>query len=274
MDDLGRLLRHLTSEDDTTAGEHADPVPRDVPTPEPNGPQPPQPGPHSTPQTPPAPLGAEPGSPVEGYVRGSAPTVDTPITRREIDLLGHLGGLVRTPRAATRLVNVYGLLRSTRALHEGSSFLGTDEEPGSYQAIAQLLGVLTAAPHLLRAMLWGRRTDDGTRPQGLCGEPPPSWRRFVASLRPVEGPQGWANSVAQGLTDGEVEEWEWLVDELTAVLPHVDLDDIGVYRAWAPQVARFSFVLSSFAAGRRDLTGGDVAGGGSALRQPASTGTR
>jgi hypothetical protein len=192
----------------------------------------------------------------------------TPLTRGELKLLSLLAPLVRTPRAATRLFNVYGLLRSARNLGPGGQFLGDGKQPGDYQAVAQLLGILTGAPQLLGPLLWGRPADGLRGPLGLCrSHAPGSWAGFVDSLEPTEikesedspavpddnepsGADGivrWSNAVAAELNADEVEAWQRLVSELKQVRPHIELDDISRYRVWGPQVARFSFLLSSFA---------------------------
>jgi septal ring factor EnvC (AmiA/AmiB activator) len=178
-----------------------------------------------------------------------APISATPVTKRELDLLSTLAGLVRTPRAATRMFNIYGLLRSARDLSPGSRFLGTAEHPGDYQAVIQLLGVLTGAPHMLGLLLWGQPSDDDDM-SGLCRTSGPgSWKDFVESLEPRQSqPSGtWSNGVVSTLPASEVRPWRVLVDQLREVQRHIQLDDIERYRIWGPQVARFSFLLSSFA---------------------------
>jgi hypothetical protein len=178
-----------------------------------------------------------------------APILATPVTKRELDLLSTLAGLVRTPRAATRMFNIYGLLRSARDLSPGSRFLGTAEHPGDYQAVIQLLGVLTGAPHMLGLLLWGQPSDDDDV-RGLCRTSgPSSWKDFVESLEPRQSQpsSAWSNGVVSRIPASEVRPWRLLVEQLREVRRHIQLDDIERYRTWGPQVARFSFLLSSFA---------------------------
>ncbi|MGH8825651.1 MAG: P-loop NTPase fold protein [Jiangellaceae bacterium] len=178
-----------------------------------------------------------------------APISATPVTKRELDLLSTLAPLVRTPRAATRMFNIYGLLRSARDLSPGSRFLGTAEHPGDYQAVIQLLGVLTGAPHMLGLLLWGQASDDDDQ-RGLCRtDGRGSWKDFVESLEPTQSqPSGaWSNGVASGIPASEVKSWRLVVEQLREVRRHIQLDDVERYRIWGPQVARFSFLLSSFA---------------------------
>ena len=174
----------------------------------------------------------------------------TPVTKRELDLLRELSPLVRTPRAATRLFNIYGLLRSARDLTQGHQFLGGAGQPGDYQAVIQLLGVLAGAPQLLGVLLWGRPGEDDRVHVGLCGSNDPgSWTAFVDALQPVldATTAEWSNHVAAVLAADEIQAWQELVEQLQEVRRHVELDDLARYRVWGPQVARFSFLLSSFA---------------------------
>ena len=57
--------------------------------------------------------------------------------------------LIDTPREAKRLFNLYRMLRATRDLSGASRFLGEAGEPGDYQAVVVLLGLLTAHSRLL-----------------------------------------------------------------------------------------------------------------------------
>jgi hypothetical protein len=78
-------------------------------------------------------------------------------------------------------------LRSARNLDPGSQFLSGGKQPGYYQAVAQLLGILTGAPQLLGPLLWGRPADAEPGSRGLChSEASGSWASFVDSLEPIE----------------------------------------------------------------------------------------
>lgn len=57
-----------------------------------------------------------------------------PLTDPELELLASLAPLVRTPREAKRLANLYRLVRSSRDLSPASRFLGEDHRPGEYRA--------------------------------------------------------------------------------------------------------------------------------------------
>jgi hypothetical protein len=189
------------------------------------------------------------------------------VTDEELAILSRLHPLIRTPRAAKRLFNIYRLLRSTRDLRPAARFLGSDGQPGEYQAVAILLGVLTAYPDLLGTMLWGRRADGSDEPRALCrGGGSDRWRRFVSGLRPRKTSLGWENDVTDLIDDSTRADWADLVDALESVLGTeqtpfvVALDDIGPYQLWGPRVARFSFILSAFAADELEPVGAE--GGG------------
>jgi hypothetical protein len=210
-----------------------------------------------------------------------AEIVSTPVTERELLLLSRLAPLVGTPRAATRLFNIYGILRSATDLTAGRQFLGNPHQPGDYQAVAQLLGVLSAAPHLLGPILWGQPAEGEPDNRGLCRAPNlTSWAGLVDSLEPrryadpvastTAEPAGsqsaaagfqpahigsppaaatpkWSNAVAAELAADQVESWRDVVAELQALRDIVKLDEIKPYQVWGPQIARFSFLLSPFA---------------------------
>jgi hypothetical protein len=236
----------------------------------------------------PAELPVEQASQVSAAMPSSARalTVTRDVTTEELALLSRLHHLVRTPRSAKRLFNIYRLLRSTRDLRPAARFLGSDGRPGEYQAVAILLGVLTAHPELLGLMLWGRRADGSDESRALCQDGgQEGWRAFVGGLRPrtttlvleadvtiatdppTEGPRdvmaGWENDVTDLINEPSRAAWVDLVDSLEELLgpektPFVSLDDIEPYRLWGPRVARFSFVLSAFASdeARSEITAG------------------
>jgi hypothetical protein len=215
-----------------------------------------------------------------------AEIVSTPVTERELVLLSRLAPLVRTPRAATRLFNIYGILRSATDLTPGRQFLGNPHQPGDYQAVAQLLGVLSAAPHLLGPILWGQPAEGEPDNRGLCRATNlTSCTAFVDSLEPrtqvdpaqakgadptesqlaevKPAPLGslprhqespptaatttWSNAVVAELAAREIENWRDVVAQLQGLRDIVKLDEIKPYQVWGPQIARFSFLLSPFA---------------------------
>jgi hypothetical protein len=67
------------------------------------------------------------------------------ISQAEIEFLARLGGLVPTPRAAKRMVNIYRLVRIGVPDEDLPAFTG-DEKGGPYQAVQVLLAILTGSP--------------------------------------------------------------------------------------------------------------------------------
>jgi hypothetical protein len=167
----------------------------------------------------------EPESAIARVAAGKPPKA-LDLLDAEIEFLTLLGPLVRTPRSAKRMANIYRMLRSTRNLTvETSRWLGDVEHPGEFQAVAQLLAVLTGAPQLFGLLV--RALADRADEE--------SWRRFIEhEVVTVLGPE-------------EVDLWQRLVSVLTSVSAgdHAVLDRMEHYKAWAPHVARFAFGLST-----------------------------
>ena len=193
----------------------------------------------------------------------------TPLTRGELEgaakPAGALGPYAARSDSSFQRIRTVALGSQPRSWRSVSRRW---QQPGDFQAVAQLLGILTGAPQLLGPLLWGSPADGHPGGLGLCrSQGAGSWARFVDSLEPTqikesddttaalednEPPGGdeivrWSNAVAAELNADEVEAWQRLVSELQQVRPHIELDDVSRYRVWGPQVARFSFLLSSFA---------------------------
>jgi hypothetical protein len=184
-------------------------------------------------------LPVEPRSEVAVVLRGETPAPRA-ITEPELVLLEALAPLVRSPRSAKRLVNLYRMLRSTRDVSPTSRFLGTDGRPGEHEAVAVLLGILTAYPRLLGELLHA--------PAGLCGATTHrSWPDFVRGLAPRQDGGRWLNDVCPELDERARADWADLVDALGPATALVTHDDLAAFRACAPRVTRFSFVLSPLA---------------------------
>lgn len=64
----------------------------------------------------------------------------------ELDLLGRLGGLIPTPRAAKRLANIYQLIRLQVPPEELDEFVGTPKRPGRCAATMLLTAVVVGFP--------------------------------------------------------------------------------------------------------------------------------
>ena len=225
----------------TTVADQVPELPTDRPTSDsPDRPAAPaRPGPTSGLASPPAGVDAVAGSTL-------ARLTTTPITGRELTLLGAMAPLVKTARSAKRLFNIYGLLRSYRNVAEGRRFLGSADSPGDYQAVVQLLGILSGAPELLEPLLWGEGRVDGVESVGLgLSKGPGRWSDFVDSLEPVGSSSCWGNAVTVSMDAAQVGLWRRTVGHLQSVRPLIKLDDIERYRLWAGEVARFSFVVPS-----------------------------
>ena len=144
------------------------------------------------------------------------------LTEGELTMIGELAPLVQTPREAKRLMNLYRMLRSTRDLSPASRFLGDERTPGEYQAVVILLGLLSGHARLLHDVL----VDLRSRPKE------DTWAAFATGLRSRDG-----------------EAWTQLADGLAGATSLVTLPDLTAFHAWAPRIARFSFLLSPYADG-------------------------
>jgi hypothetical protein len=184
-------------------------------------------------------------SPVHAAATGATPPEIRPLTGPELELLSSLAPLVPTPREAKRLLNLYRMLRSTRNLSAASSFLGDDDQPGEYQAVAVLLGLLTAHGRLMEQVL--ACTPD--RENGIQGgllhrDPSTPWSSFVEDVAPNHAAPGWTNLIVGAIPEAEVERWRVLGDGLLDATERVTLPDVSVFQVWAPRIARFSFLLT------------------------------
>jgi hypothetical protein len=150
--------------------------------------------------------------------------------------------LIDTPREAKRLFNLYSMVRATRDLSGASRFLGEDGEPGDYQAVVVLLGLLTAHSRLLEQALDTRPDPDNDIAGGLMSRPPDSrWDRFVADFEPRNG----TNRIAGALAAESVPDWARLHAGLARVSAELTLPDLSRFQEWVPRIRRFSYTLSS-----------------------------
>ncbi|GAB3441903.1 P-loop NTPase fold protein [Actinophytocola sediminis] len=183
----------------------------------------------------------EPGAELATY----RPTPPRPLTEPELALLSTLDSMVDSPRAAKRLMNLYRMVRATRDLSPASRFLGTAEEPGEYEAVVVLLGLLTAHATLLARAL----DTPPDEPTGLAGgllhrDQDSGLGEFVADLEPRWLADGWHNRVVGALAAGEVARWRRLHAALGEVLPRLGTTSLRTFHLWVPRVRRFSYVLS------------------------------
>jgi hypothetical protein len=172
----------------------------------------------------------------------------TPLIRSELEILAALSPMIGRPREAKRLVNLYRMLRSTQDLGDASTFIGWDDQPGHYQAVAVLLGLLTGYPRMLGEILSGRAAPETETRGGLLVRDSldMTWEAFVLSLRPRQVSDTWCNAVSTDLDEMQCAQWIALVRDAATSTKLVTLPDLEAFRRWGPHVARFSFVLSSF----------------------------
>ena len=126
------------------------------------------------------------------------------ISNAERELLGQVGAIVPTPRAAKRLVNIYRMLRVSVQDDELEAFLPSGGS--EYQALVLLVGVLVGRPS--RA------------------------NEVFERLKAVPD----THDIWEVL--GESKE---VYEPLATVRRHINVTQAGPYRRWAPRVSRFSF---------------------------------
>ncbi|WP_237598902.1 P-loop NTPase fold protein [Amycolatopsis sp. FU40] len=188
----------------------------------------------------------EEGSEVDSQSRPErAADPPRPLTPAEIDLLSELDVLISTPREAKRLFNLYRMIRATRDLSAASHFLGDETEPGDYQAVVALLGLLTAPGLVLEKALDTLPDPDRAITGGLVHRPPDAaWAGFVADCAPRRHGEVWRNPVAGTLCDNELRDWRQLHRGLAHVSATLRIDTLSRFQHWVPAVRRFSYVLS------------------------------
>jgi len=244
FDTMIRRLSRLQP-DEHRAGQH----PPTEPAPE-TGSLPPGSAAPATPVTS-TPPPVEAGSEIAAIKQGET-VAATPLTEPELLSLAALAPLVRSPREAKRLLNLYRMLRSTRNLSDASRFLGSDGTAGEFQAVVTLLGLLTANPPLLGQILFAPVDLAGGLLGGVCQRTAlDSWPAFLTGLRPRLTGERWDNDVRTGLSERERAEWDQLVERAGPAAALVTLPDLTAFQTWAPHIARFSFLLAPVYPGQR-----------------------
>lgn len=187
-----------------------------------------------------SPLPIEQGSEASSIRAGQEPRPPRAMTEPELRLVESLGGLIKHPRDAKRLLNLYRLVRCTRDLAPASRFLGDDGAPGEYQAVIVLLGLLTAEPRLFGPVL-------DTPPSALAAggllhrSPAGSWSDFAAGLQPRDESGGWRNEIAGSIGPADVAAWQRLAEGIAPAGRLIGLPDLAPFHAWAAQIRRFTF---------------------------------
>ncbi|MFL5799049.1 MAG: P-loop NTPase fold protein [Actinomycetota bacterium] len=189
--------------------------------------------------------------PESGITRGIPTAEMRPMTADELKLLAALGPLVDTPREAKRLVNLYRMIRATRDLSTASGFLGDEQQPGEYQAVAILLGMVSAHGWLLNDVLYAPpRPDEGVLGGLLSREPTTRWAAFVADAEPRKDGAGvYRNAITGELGPRTMQAWRAIHTGLTGPTALVTLAGLDAFQTWAPKVVRFSFIHSLYGVG-------------------------
>ena len=188
----------------------------------------------------------EPGSEIAEARADTTTSGPAPLTDRELAFLAGLGPFVGTPRDAKRLFNLYRMLRATRDLSPASEFLGDDERPGEFQAVAMLLAMLMADGDLLRRVLDAPRTHHPPVAGGLTWRPAEGirWHDFVPDLSPQLVGETWENGIVGEIPVPDVPAWQRLAGATTRTQNLVLLADLSAFQRWAPRIRRFSYRLS------------------------------
>ena len=174
------------------------------------------------------------------------PQPPRPLTEDELNLLSTLDPLIGTPREAKRLMNLYRMLRATRDLSEASRFLGADGEPGEYEVVIVLLGLLTAHAKLLSRVLDTPPDETEDRAGGLMHRAGSAeLGAFIADLEPLRRAEAWHNRVVGPLRPDEVTQWRRLHRGLSGIVDGLATTDLTGFHLWVPRIRRFSYVLST-----------------------------
>jgi hypothetical protein len=129
------------------------------------------------------------------------------ITDAESAMLGRLGALVQTPRAAKRLVNIYRMLRVSVTQDEMEKFRpgGGDE----YQGVALLVGIMVGRPTQARSVF----------AELMAADDDSDVRQVLARFDDLRQP--------------------------LALIGDLQLTKISSYRRWVSRVSRFTFQLTT-----------------------------
>jgi KAP family P-loop domain len=137
------------------------------------------------------------------------------ITATEIEFMSGLRSLVRTPRAAKRLTNLYRLVRAGLSEPEIDTLLGRSGLPPHFPCLQLLLAIVVGFPSLAPRLLGDiAQADPGT------------WWDFVESWKPPD--------------DEDEEAWQRLVAAMEP-LRREWLPGMELFARWVPQVARYSY---------------------------------
>jgi hypothetical protein len=153
------------------------------------------------------------------------------LTDHEIRFIQALAPMVTTPRAGTRLVNIYRMLCSTQATGGSSRFLDLNTGTGDYQAILLLLAIVSGFPSLAAWVFEALLKTDLNR----------DWPAFV------DGLQEPSPGVGEAASEVQPDDWTRMKEALTAIKDSGNVQvpsELRAYCEWAPRVARFSFATA------------------------------
>lgn len=223
----------------------------------------PPPAPATPPPAPaPAPAAATPLPPVAA----PAPPTEAETIQRvtisawELRDIQRLASLFRTPRTVKRFINTYRFLRASLAQEDRGAFVGSEHDPGEYQAVIVLLAIIISYPNI--ALLFLQRLLDFDDHHAGA----PAWKAFLKSVTLNDATDRRTTRSAAGATtrstgktanpvpppSWEAAEWRQLGAALNALteadFPPPQLDP---FVRWLPRVARYSFSLSALLTLRR-----------------------
>jgi hypothetical protein len=187
----------------------------------------------------------EPGSELAVSQTEDVSEPPRPLTEPELSLLSALECFIDTPREAKRMFNLYRMLRSTRDLSDASTFLGDDHNPGDYQAVGLLLGMMTADAHVLRDALDAAPQAESKVGGGLKHRPDnDDWHKFIADCIPKHSGEEWTNRIVGRILPEDVPAWQHFARCAARTSNLITLPDLTAFKRWAPRIQRFSFILS------------------------------
>jgi hypothetical protein len=136
------------------------------------------------------------------------------VTTEEVRFMSKLGPVIRTPRAAKRLANIYRLVRASLTADQLDDLLGRDGERPGYRAVELMLAIAIGSPSMCPTLLdrlkVGRDTEE--------------WWSFVEEWTPT----------------GHEAEWKRLVGAMAALRDDA-LPDLATFAKWVPEIERYSY---------------------------------
>ena len=137
------------------------------------------------------------------------------VTAEEVRFMSKLGPVIRTPRSAKRLANLYRLVRASLSTDQLDDLLGRDGELPGYRAVQLMLAVAIGSPSLCPSLLARLAVGRSTEP----------WWQFVESWVPEKEHKA---------------EWQLLVDAMVP-LRNEPIPELGTFAVWVKDVTRYSY---------------------------------